>query len=173
MDLETIQPEPSKKTSKTPLPELPPPNKVSLANQVCWYVGGLMIAVGLVGFVVPGVFGFHFNPVHNLIHAVSGALALWFGLTSPNYTAKRFAQWFGGVYLVLGLAGFAFGQRALSLTRPTATGIPEESSFLWRLVPGNFEIGTADHILHIVIGVVFLMGAYFTLRGEKHKITWH
>lgn len=175
MDLQTPTPEPTRKPRPVPLPELPPPNKVSVANQVCWYAGALVFAIGLVGFVVPGLFAMHLNPVHNMILIVSGAIAFWFGLTSPNYTAKRFSQWFGGAYLLVGVAGFAFGHRAISLTRPTSTGIAEESSFLWQLVPGRFEIGTADHVLHILVGAVFLLGAYLTLRGEKHsdKITWH
>jgi hypothetical protein len=176
MDLQTPTPpsEPRKKTSQVPLPELPPPNKASVANQTCWYVGAIILAISLVGFVVPGLFALHLNPVHNLILMVSGVLAIWFGLTSPDYTAKRFCRWFGGVYLAFGLAGFAFGHRALSLTRPTSTGLPEESSFLWRLVPGHFEIGTADHVLHIIIGAIFLTAAFFTLRRKhKEKITWH
>lgn len=178
MDMQTPTTEPSRRPrSSAPLPELPPPSKISLANQACWYAGILTLATGLVGFVVPGLFYMHLNPVHNLILAVSGAIAFWFGLTSPNYTAKRFSLWFGGVYLLFGIAGFAFGHRAMSLTRPTASGMPEESSFLWRLVPNHFELGTADHILHILIGAVFLIAGYFTLktmkRPVKEKITWH
>lgn len=175
MDLQTPTPEPKKKTRPIPMPELPPPNKVSVANQVCWYMGAVLLATGLVGFVVPGLFGLHLNPVHNLILLVSGALSIWFGLTSPNYTAKRFSQWFGGFYLLLGIAGFAFGHRAISLTRPTATGLAEESSFLWQLVPGRFELGTGDHALHVIAGIVFLLGAYFTLRKARFSkdITWH
>lgn len=175
MDLQTPTPEPQRKPRPVPLPELAPPNKQSIANQTCWYMGAAVLATGIVGFVVPGLFGLHLNPVHNLILMVSGALAVWFGLTSTDYTAKRFSQWFGGVYFVLGLAGFAFGQRALSLTRPTLNGIAQESAFLWRLVPGSFELGTGDHILHLIIGTVFLLAAFFTLRGVKHKekITWH
>ena len=178
MDLQHPEPqrEPQKKTqTPPPQPQLLPPNRVSPANQVCWYMGGLMMALGLLGYVVPGLFEAHLNPVHNLIHLVSGALALWFGLTSANYTAKLFCNWFGGAYMMLGVAGFAFGHRALSLTRPTVTGIPEESSFLWQLVPGKFELGTTDHILHIVVGGIFLLGAAFTLRKFRPtgKTTWH
>ncbi len=176
MDLQQPElPRESKQKIKIPLPELPSPNKTSIANQVCWYMGGLMIVLGLVGYVVPNLFEANLNPVHNLILLVSGALALWFGLTAANYTAKRFCNWFGGVYMLLGVAGFAFGHRALSLTRPTASGIPEESAFLWQLVPGKFELGTADHVLHIIIGGVFLLGAFYTLRKTRpfDKITWH
>lgn len=175
MDLQTPTPEPQRKQRQVPLPVLPPPNKISAANQTCWYTGAAVLATGIVGFVVPGLFSLHLNPVHNLILMVSGALAVWFGLTSTDYTAKRFCNWFGGVYFVWGLAGFAFGQRAISLTRPTTTGIAEESSFLWRLVPGRFEIGTGDHVLHLIIGAIFLAAAFMTLRGVRHKdkITWH
>ena len=175
MDLQTQVPEPQKEPRKVPLPELPPPNKISVANQVCWYMGGLLLAAGLIGFVTPGLFAAHLNPVHNLIFLVSGVISLWFGLTSPDYTAKRFSKWFGGIYMLFGLAGFAFGQRGLSLTRPTTTGLPEESFFLWKLVPGHFELGTTDHVFHILVGAVFLAGSYFTLRKYKpaHKIIWH
>jgi hypothetical protein len=176
--MEMQGPEPqreSKQKIKSPLPQLPAPNKTSIANQVCWYMGGLMMALGIVGYVVPNLFQAHLNPVHNLILVVSGALALWFGLNAVDYNAKKFSYWFGGVYMLLGVAGFAFGQRALSLTRPTVSGIPEESAFLWKLVPGNLELGTTDHVLHIVIGGIFLLGAYLTLRKVRpfNKVTWH
>ncbi len=183
MDLQppTPTPEPTperqrRPATQGPLPALAAPNKASPANQVCWYLGAIALATGLVGFVVPGLFLLHLNPVHNLLLIVSGALAVWCGITAPNYTAKKFCSWLGAVYFVVGLAGFAFGHRAVSLTRPTSTGIAEETSFLWQLVPGRFELGTADHVLHIIIGVIFLAGAFLTLRGvrrHKEQITWH
>jgi len=175
MDLQTPTPEPQRKVRPVPLPKLPSPNKISAANQTCWYMGAAILATGIVGFVVPGLFMLHLNPVHNLILIASGAISIWVGLTAVNFNAKRFCQWFGAAYILFGLAGFAFGHRALSLTRPTTTGLAEESSFLWQLVPGRFELGTGDHVLHLIIGAVFLISGFLSLRGYKRSdsITWH
>jgi len=182
MDLQTPTTEPERKPTRAPLPELPAPNKASGANQTCWYGGTIILATGLVGYVVPGLFSLHLNPVHNLILIVAGALAIWFGITAPDYTARKFCKWFGSTFLLVGIAGFAFGHRALSLTRPTITGLPEESSFLWQLVPGKFELGTADHVLHIIIGAVFLAAGFIIIknrktraekREEKEEMIWH
>lgn len=165
----------SRRKIKIPLPQLPAPNKTSIANQVCWYMGGLMIALSIVGAIAPGLFQAHLNPVHNFILLASGILSLWFGLGKTDYMAKKFCNWLGGFYMMIGVAGFAFGHRAFSLTRPTVSRIPEESAFLWQLVPGKFELGTVDHFIHMAIGGIFLLGAYFTLRKLKplRKRTWH
>lgn len=176
--MEPLQPEPRrdfKSKIKMPLPQLPAPNKTSVANQVGWYLGGFMIALSIVGAIAPGLFQAHLNPIHNFILLASGVFSLWFGLKTIGYKAKKFCNWFGGFYLMLGVAGFAFGQRAPSLTRPTVSGVPEESAFLWKVVPGKFELGTVDHILHMMIGGIFLLGAYFTLRKIRplRKSTWH
>ncbi|HEY8270728.1 MAG TPA: hypothetical protein VIG33_07545 [Pseudobdellovibrionaceae bacterium] len=176
--MEPQQPEPQrapKPKIKIPLPQLPAPNKTSIANQVCWYMGAFMVALSIVGAVIPGLFEAHLNPIHNFILLASGFSSLWFGLKTMDYRAKKFCNWMGGFYMMLGVAGFGFGHRALSLTRPTASGIPEESAFLWQLVPGKFELGTVDHFLHMVIGGIFLLGAYFTLKKIRpfRKNIWH
>ncbi|MGZ3745243.1 MAG: hypothetical protein ACXVB1_04540 [Pseudobdellovibrionaceae bacterium] len=161
---------------KVPLPQLPAPNKVSVANQVCWYMGGLLVAISIVGAVIPGLFQAHLNPIHNFILLASGILSLWFGLTKMDFMAKKFCNWMGGFYMMLGVAGFAFGHRAPSLTLPPTQGAPEESAFLWPLIPEKFELGTVDHSLHMIIGIIFLLGAYFTLRKLRpirRKATWH
>ncbi|WP_413288592.1 hypothetical protein [Bdellovibrio sp. HCB337] len=157
-----------------PLPELPAPFKFSTANQACWYLGACLLALGLVGFVVPGLFYAHLNPTHNVIMILTGIASILLGLTRPDYVAKKVCYALGGFYTFLGIAGYAFGVRAISTTRPTVSGIPEESSFLWRLIPGRLELGTVDHGIHLVVGLIFLACAYFTLRGSSSKsVTWH
>lgn len=161
-------------TEKGPVPELPAPFRFSPANQACWYLGASLLALGLVGFVVPGLFYSHLNPPHNVIMILTGIGSVILGLIKPDYVAKKVCYAMGGFYTLLGVAGFAFGVRALSTTRPTVTGIPEESSFLWRLIPGRLELGTVDHSIHIAVGLIFLACAYVTLRKPTPKnVTWH
>lgn len=159
--------------NRRPVPELPAPFKFSVANQACWYLGACLLALGLVGFVVPGLFYAHLNPTHNVIMILTGIGSVILGLTKPDYVAKKVCYALGGFYTLMGIAGFAFGVRAISTTRPTVTGMPEESAFLWRLIPGRLELGTVDHWIHLVVGVIFLACAYFTLRGPSKKVTWH
>lgn len=155
--------------------ELPAPFRYSTANQACWYLGAFLLAAGLVGFVVPGLFFAHLNRMHNFILVFTGLGSLLLGLGKPDYIAKKICYWLGSFYTLMGIAGFAFGVREISLTRPTVTGVPVESSFLWKLIPGRFELGAVDHSVHLVVGLLFLVSAYFTL--QKHRtskdVTWH
>jgi hypothetical protein len=121
-----------------------------MAKTIATILGAVFILVGLAGFVMPGLLGAHLSTTHNLIHLVSGALALYFGLAGSLSGAKMFCLIFGAVYLLLGVAGFALGEGT-------------ERMFL--VIPGALELGTMDHIIHVVLGLAFLGGGLMT-RSE-------
>jgi len=116
-----------------------------MAKTVCKVLGVVFLLVGLAGFVNQELLGAHLTPAHNVIHLVSGAIALYFGLKGSLAGAKGFALVFGVVYLALGILGMALG-----------TG----SEHLWMI--GPLHLGQADHGIHLLLGVVFLAGGLFT-----------
>lgn len=118
-----------------------------MAKTICTLLAIVFILVGLVGFAAPGLLGAHFTPAHNVVHLVSGALALYLGLKGSLSAAKMFCFIFGAVYLLLGVVGFAVG-----------TG--EDRMF--QVVAGTLEFGTVDHVIHILLGAIFLIGGLMT-----------
>jgi hypothetical protein len=117
-------------------------------------MGTIFIVVGIAGFVSPGLGGTHLSTAHNVIHLVSGALALWFGLKGTLSSARMFSWIFGIVYGLLGVAGMVFGHAGV----PTMHGMGTDPKLL-TVIPNMLELGRNDHILHIVIGVVFIVAA--------------
>ena len=111
-----------------------------MANRIATILGVVFLLVGVAGFFAPTLLGAHFSTVHNVIHLVSGAVALWIGLKGSPSAARTFCLVFGAVYLLLGIAGFAMGTIEL---------------------PG-LHLGTVDHAIHVVFGVLFLLGAFAT-----------
>jgi len=69
-------------------------------------VGGVLLLVGIVGFLTPSLMGLTFHPAHNVIHLLSGVLGLWAGLKSEG-AARTYARVFGVIYTLVGIAGFA------------------------------------------------------------------
>jgi len=79
-----------------------------------------------VAFVIAGLLGFvpaaspdgmllgvlHVNPAHNIVHLLTGALALWMGATSMP-ASRVFFRVFGVVYGLVALLGFAYGDSPL------------------------------------------------------------
>ena len=118
-----------------------------MAKTVCKILGVIFLLVGLCGFVAPNLLGAHLSPIHNVIHIVSGAIALYFGFAGALSGAKTFCLVFGVVYLALGILGFALG-----------TG--EDS--MWMV--GPLHLGKADHGIHGLLGIIFLAGGLFTKR---------
>ena len=118
-----------------------------MAKTVCKILGVVFLLVGVVGFVAPNLLGAHLSPAHNVVHIVSGAIALYFGFAGTLSGAKTFCLIFGVVYLALGILGFALG-----------TG----EQMMWNV--GPLELGTADHGIHGLLGVVFLAGGLLTKR---------
>jgi len=120
-----------------------------MAKTVCKILGVVLLLVGLCGFAAPHLLGAHLTPAHNVVHLLSGALALYFGFAGTLSAAKMFSLIFGVVYLALGILGMALG------TAPDR---------LWHV--GPLEFGQSDHGIHILLGVIFLAGGLFTRRVD-------
>lgn len=119
-----------------------------MAKTVCKLLGVVFVIVGIAGFVAPTLLGAHLTLAHNLVHIVSGAIALYLGFAGSASAAKGFCIIFGLVYLALGVAGWFLG-----------TG-PDK---MWEL--GTLlMLGKVDHIIHVLLGVVFLAGGVLGSR---------
>ena len=114
-----------------------------MAKNVCKLLGIVFVIVGVAGFVAPHLLGAHLMPAHNLVHLVSGAIALYFGFAGSAAAAKGFCFIFGIVYLGLGVCGWFLG-----------TG----SEHLLHLGGELLTLGTVDHVIHVALGLVFLAG---------------
>jgi uncharacterized protein DUF4383 len=113
-------------------------------------IGGIvLIGAGLLGFLAPGLMGMHLTAAHNLVHLVSGALALYFGLKGTVAGARTFCIAFGALYGLLGLVGFVAGGADHTLT----------------LIPGQLVLGTMDHLVHLIVGAVFMVVAFAERRA--------
>ena len=128
-----------------------------MAKRICTILGIVFLLVGIVGFVAPGVGGFHLSTAHNLIHIVSGALALYFGLAGTLSAARLFCIVFGVVYGLLGIAGFLLGAPGT----PSMPGMAADGR-LFKVLPGMLELGTSDHTFHILLGIVFIVAGLMT-----------
>ena len=118
-----------------------------MAKTVCKILGVVFLLVGLIGFAKSDLLGAHLTPAHNVVHLVSGVVALYFGFAGTLSAAKIFSLVFGVVYLALGILGMALG-----------TGADR----IWHVAV--LEFGQADHGIHILLGVIFLAGGLFTKK---------
>jgi hypothetical protein len=135
----------------------------TIARTVATFVGAAFLGVGFVGLISPGMLGTHLNPTHTAIHFASGALSLWFGILGSARSAATFCLVFGVVYGLLGVAGFLFGLP----DQHTLTGIVHGADTrLLRVIPGQFELATPDHILHVVIGTAYLVAGMLGLTAH-------
>lgn len=119
-----------------------------MAKTICKILGVVFLLVGVAGFAAPGLLGAHLTPPHNVVHIVSGVIALYFGFAASLSGAKAFCLVFGIVYLALGILGLALGA-------------PPER--MWMV--GPLHLGTSDHAIHILLGVLFLAGGLFTKKS--------
>ena len=131
-----------------------------MAKTVCKILGVVFLIVGVAGFVAPGMLGTHLSLAHNLVHVISGAIALYFGFAGSYSGAKSFCLAFGAVYLLLGVVGFVMGTPGASAIAQMTHQDPR----LWKVLPGTLELGQMDHIVHVLLGVVFFAGGLLGRR---------
>ena len=137
-----------------------------MAKTICKLLGVVFLLVGIIGFVKPDLMGTHLSMAHNLVHILSGILALYFGFAASLSAARGFALAFGAVYLLLGIVGFIMGAPGSS----TIANMTMEDGRLWKVIPGTLELGTADHAIHVLLGIVFLAGALMTKADVRRTI---
>jgi len=116
-----------------------------MAKNTATILGLFLVAVGLIGFAVPGFMGMNLTVAHNLLHLASGAAALYFGRKNSPTVARTFCIVFGTLYGLLGLAGLLAGGPDNTLT----------------LISGELVLGKVDHVVHLFLGAVFLATGLF------------
>src|SRR5947209_18690324 len=117
-----------------------------MAKTIRTILGVVFILVGLVGFAAPTLMGTHLNTTHNLVHLISGAIALYFGFAGTLGAARLFCIIFGIVYALLGVCGFLLGSGTEHMLA----------------IDDLLMLGTMDHVVHILLAVVFLIGGFLT-----------
>ena len=112
-----------------------------MAKTVAKIMGLVLLLVGVLGFThVLDSLGAHLSPAHNLVHIITGVVALYFGFAGSLSGAKAFCIIFGLIYLLLGILGLALGE----------------------LHVGPLMLGKVDHGIHLIVGAIFLAGGLFT-----------
>jgi hypothetical protein len=123
-----------------------------MAKTVCKLLGLIFLIVGIAGIFSHDLLGAHLNMAHNMVHIISGVIALYFGFSGSYSGARGFCLVFGLVYLLLGVCGWFLGAGPEHMLN-----IPSANPLLM--------LGKMDHIIHILLGVVFLAGG--ALGGSK------
>jgi hypothetical protein len=91
---------------------------IEMLKKMAVVFGVVFLLIGVLGFV-PGatrdghLLGiFHINTAHNIVHLLSGAVALLAGLTSEKYSQWYF-RLFGIVYGLVAVLGFFYQDRPI------------------------------------------------------------
>jgi hypothetical protein len=134
----------------------------TLAQVYAMALGGVLVLVGLVGFLVEPSFGvgdsaqrgtlilFDINGWHNVVHLLSGIVGLAMAGTAAK--ARLFSIGYGVVYVLVTILGFVVGDGGLLLS----------------IIP----INTADNLLHLVIALTGIgVGLASPIGNPRRAVT--
>lgn len=138
-----------------------------MANFAATIMGVLFILLGAAGFFLNNLLGAHLSPMHNLIHLISGAASLYFGVKGSPYATKLFCLIFGFFYLSLAVVGYWFGYNHMETYLPNAVADHGYNQDMFHVIPGVFELGVADHLIHVVIGAIYIGAAVLTRTNRN------
>ena len=113
-----------------------------MAKTLCKIAGAALVLAGIAGFVKGDLLGMHLTGIHNVIHLLTGAIALYLGLAGSGSAAKTFCQVFGVIYLLLGVVGFL------------------APHVIAQIIGADMAMGssmTPDNIVHLLVGGVFVI----------------
>ena len=126
-----------------------------MAKTLCKIFGVVLVLVGIAGFLKHDLLGMHLTTIHNIVHLLTAAIALYFGFYGSDASARAFCQVFGVIYLLLGVGGFVAPDVVAKVIQShTVTG---------------GENLTPDNIVHLLLGAVFLIVGL--LRAPKPAAT--
>ena len=118
----------------------PPPSFMStFVKPLTWILGIVLLIVGVLGFVMlsPLLGLFEVDMVHNVVHILSGVIALWAASTGYQYS-RLYLMIFGLVYGLVAVLGFVMNGSILGL----------------------FAVNMYDNYLHSAIAIVCLVTAF-------------
>jgi Domain of unknown function (DUF4383) len=128
-----------------------------MTKTLCKILGVVLAVVGIAGFLKHDLLGLHLTAIHNIVHLLTAAIALYFGFYGSDAAARTFCQVIGAIYLLLGLVGFIAPNAMASIIRVhTATG----SASL-----------TPDNVVHLLVGGVFLIVGFLRRRAPQPAAT--
>ncbi len=108
-----------------------------MAKTVCKILGVVLVLLGIVGFIKPDLAGLHLTTIHNVVHLLIAAIALYIGFMGSDSQARTFNQVFGVIYLLLGILGFVVPDTVASIIQAhSAEGM------------------VIDNVVHLLIGAV-------------------
>jgi hypothetical protein len=134
----------------------------TLAQVYAMALGGVLVLVGIVGFLVEPSFAvgdsaqrgtlilFDINGWHNVVHLLSGIVGLAMAGTAAK--ARLFSIGYGVVYVLVTILGFIVGDGGLLLS----------------IIP----INTADNLLHLVIALTGIgVGLASPIGSPRRAVT--
>jgi hypothetical protein len=132
----------------------------TLAQVYSLVLGGVLVAVGIIGFLVEPSFGigdsaergtlilFDINGWHNVVHLLSGIVGIAMAGTAAK--ARLFSIGYGLVYVLVTILGFIVGDGGLLLS----------------IIP----INTADNLLHLAIAVTGIAVGVASPAGTTRRV---
>jgi len=130
-----------------------------ISLRVCAVLGTAFLVIGILGFAFPALMSMHLASMHNWMHVLSGALTLWISMHFAPPAAKRFCLIFGSFYLLFGVLGFIAGHPGVS-----TLGYVDATRYLWTPIDRLIELGTADHVVHMIFGIVFIIAGFVKVK---------
>ena len=122
-----------------------------MAKTALWVFGVVFVLVGLLGFITNPIVGmngiFQTNHLHDLVHGLIGVIFILVALFAEDSAAMALKV-VGAVYLLLAVLGFAM--------------VPNGGQLL-----GIVTTNTADHWLHVVLGVVILAVGFLAPSARR------
>lgn len=125
-----------------------------MAKKLAILFGVVFVLVGLLGMFVSnpivGMAGslFETNQVHDLVHILFGVILLVVAFMAPMKSAL-WLKILGVVYLLLAIVGFVM--------------VPTGGELL-----GMVHTNTADHWLHVLLGVVLVVAGFMGHKGKMN-----
>jgi len=130
--------------SRSPAKETRWQRRLVMAKAICKVLGIVFLIIGLLGFISPNLLGMHLSGIHNIIHLISAALALYFGFAASPGAARVFSLIFGATYLLIGALGLITPDLVIELLHA-------------RHAPGGPRGMAADNIVHLLLGAIFII----------------
>ena len=140
----------------------------NITQTISLIVGFVLFVIGLAGILNPSFAGLHLSTFHATVVAIAGGTLFYNGYKDNDRDSFLACLCFGLFFGLHSLAGFAFGKPG-----NPGVGFQGADPELLRIIPNFSELGTLDHVMNGIIGVVLLGGALDWWRVHHERKRWN